>query len=302
MKLAFVILYLIQLLPRRAIHVLARAVGQLAFYTVKPRRRVGLVNLRLCYPEWSEAQRRAVLKRHFVHMAMLVLEYGLYWYGSAARLKSMVHCQDKHYLDEALARGDKVILLYPHFTAFEAAMYAFNQDVPFISMYSHQKNKILDAQILKGRHRYNNVLLIGRNEGLRTIIKKLKASPAPFVYLPDQDFGRKESLFVDFFGVPAATIAGLSRIAALTGARIIPAIPRRETDGTVTLRFYPPWADFPSRDVVADTRRMNAFIEARVREQPEQYFWLHKRFKTRPDGEAGVYSRPGAAPAKSKPL
>ena len=147
----------------------------------------------------------------------------------------------------------------------------------------------MDAQILKGRHRYNNVFLISRTEGLRAIIKKLKASTAPFMYLPDQDFGRKESVFVDFFGIPTATIAGLSRIAALTGAKVIPAIPTRQADGTVTLRFYPPWEQYPGSDAIADTQRMNDFIEARVREQPEQYFWLHKRFKTRPEGEASFY-------------
>ena len=104
-------------------------------------------------------------------------------------------------------------------------------------MYSHQKNEELDKQILKGRHRYNNVFLIGRNEGLRAIIKHIKKSNAPFLYLPDQDFGRKDSIFVNFFGIPTATIVGLSRIAALTGAKVVPAVPTREADGTVTLRF-----------------------------------------------------------------
>ena len=104
-----------------------------------------------------------------------------------------------------------------------------------------------------------------------------------------QDFGRADSIFVDFFGIPTATIAGLSRIAAMTGAKVIPAIPTREADNTVSLRFYPAWENFPGADTAADTQRMNDFIEARVREQPAQYFWLHKRFKTRPEGEAGFY-------------
>ncbi|OSI32983.1 lipid A biosynthesis lauroyl acyltransferase [Neisseria dumasiana] len=289
MKFAFVILYLIQLLPFGAIQKLADFIGWLAYYAVAPRRRVGTVNLQKCFPEWSEAQRQAVLKRHFQHMAKLMLEYGLYWYAPADRLRKLVRYQDKHHLDDALAAGDKVILLYPHFTAFEMAVYTLNQDVPLVSMYSHQKNKDLDEQILKGRHRYNNVFLIGRNDGLRAIIKQLKKSDAPFLYLPDQDFGRKDSIFVDFFGIPAATIEGLSRIAALTKAKVIPAIPTREADGTVTLRFYPAWENFPTDNVVNDTQRMNDFIEARVREHPEQYFWLHKRFKTRPEGEAGFY-------------
>lgn len=288
MKAAFFLLYLLRFLPLPLLHLLADAVGSLAYYAVLPRRRVGETNLRLCFPERSAAERRRLLKRHFRHMARLVLEYGLYWYAPAARLKSLVRYRDKHHLDHALAQG-KVILLYPHFTAFELAVYALNQDVPLISMYSHQKNRQLDEQILRGRHRYDNVFLIGRTEGLRAIIKQMRASDAPFLYLPDQDFGRKDSLFVRFFGIPTATIAGLGRIAALTRAKVVPAIPTREADGTVTLRFYPAWEDFPGTSDEADAQRMNDFIEARVREQPEQYFWLHKRFKTRPEGEAGFY-------------
>lgn len=289
MKFAFFILYLIQLLPFRLIHKLADFVGFLAYYAVKPRRKVGEINLRKCFPEWSGSERTAVLKRHFQHMAKLMLEYGLYWYAPAGRLRRFVRYQDKHHLDNALAGGEKVILLYPHFTAFEMAVYTLNQDVPLTSMYSHQKNQAMDEQILKGRHRYNNVFLIGRTEGLRAIIKQMRKSSAPFLYLPDQDFGRNDSIFVNFFGIPTATIAGLSRIAGLTGAKVIPAIPVREADNTVTLRFYPAWENFPTESAEADTQRMNDFIEARVREYPEQYFWLHKRFKTRPEGEPGFY-------------
>ena len=289
MKFAFFVLYLVQLLPFKLIHKIADAVGWLAYYAVKPRRKVGQVNLKKCFPEWSVEKREAVLKRHFQHMAKLMFEYGLYWYAPAERLRSLVRYENKHYLDDALDAGEKVILLYPHFTAFEMAVYTLNQDVPLTSMYSHQKNKAMDEQILKGRHRYDNVFLIGRTEGLRAIIKHLRKSDAPFLYLPDQDFGRNDSIFVDFFGVPTATITGLSRIAGMAKAKVIPAIPFREADNTVTLRFYEPWEHFPTEDVVADTQRMNDFIEARVREIPEQYFWLHKRFKTRPEGEAGFY-------------
>ncbi|MCS4533967.1 lipid A biosynthesis lauroyl acyltransferase [Neisseria montereyensis] len=289
MKFAFFILYLIQLLPFGMIQKLADFIGILMYYTVSSRRKIGETNLRKCFPDWREEQRRTLLKRHFQHMAKLMLEYGVYWYSSAEKLREKVHYRDKHYLDDALAAGEKVILLYPHFTAFEMAVYTLNQDVPLTSMYSHQKNKALDKQILKGRHRYNNVFLIGRTEGLRAIIKQMRKSDAPFLYLPDQDFGRNDSIFVNFFGIPTATIAGLSRIAAMTKARVIPAIPTREDDGTVTLRFYPAWENFPTNDSEADTQRMNDFIEARIREHPEQYFWLHKRFKTRPEGEESFY-------------
>ena len=289
MKFIFFILYVLRFLPFALLHKLADLTGLLAYRLVKPRRRVGEINLAKCFPEWSEEKRKTVLKQHFKHMAKLMLEYGLYWYAPAGRLKSLVRYRNKHYLDEALSAGEKVIILYPHFTAFEMAVYALNQDVPLISMYSHQKNKMLDEQILKGRNRYNNVFLIGRTEGLRAIIRQFRKSSAPFLYLPDQDFGRNESVFVDFFGIQTATITGLSRIAALANAKVIPAIPVRETDNTVTLHFYPAWESFPSEDAQADAQRMNRFIEDRVREHPEQYFWLHKRFKTRPEGVQDFY-------------
>lgn len=289
MSFLFYFLKLLSHLPLGALHAVARVIGTLAYYTVIPRRRVGEINLARCFPELSEAERKRLLKQHFQHMGILIAEYGLYWYAPAERLKQMVHYQDKSILDDALARGEKVILLYPHFTAFESAVYALNQDLPLTSVYSHQKNKQLDEQILRGRHRFNNVFLVGRTEGLRAIIKQIKAENAPFLYLPDQDFGAKDSVFVPFFQIPTATITGLSRIAKMTGATVIPAIPTRLADGTVNLRFYPAWTDFPSQDPIADAQRMNAFIEARIREQPEQYYWLHKRFKTRPEGEKSFY-------------
>lgn len=290
MRVAFAFLYLIQLLPIKAIHALAKVLGWLCYYLVKPRRKVGQINLTKAYPELSDQERKQILHGHFYHMACLILEYGVCWYSSAERLQKLVRYVDKQHLDEALANGDKVILLYPHFTAFEMAVYKLNQDVPLISMYGHQKNQALDEQIRVGRHRYNNVFLVARQEGLRGLIRMMRKRPeAPFLYLPDQDFGAKDSIFVDFFGQKTATITGLSRIAQMTGAKVIPAIPTRLNNGTFELRFYPAWENFPSDDVVADTQRMNDFIEARIREQPEQYFWLHKRFKTRPEGEASWY-------------
>ena len=289
MKFAFFILKLLGKLPHRALCLLSHPIGWLCYWLVVPRRKVGATNLARCFPEKSAAERARILRAHFRHMALLVLEYGMYWYAPAEKLRALVRYQDKHYLDDALAAGRKVILLYPHFTAFEAAVYALNQDVPLISVYSHQKNAALDAQILHGRHRSNNVFLVGRTEGLRSIIKQMRSRNAPFLYLPDQDFGAKDSLFADFFGIQAATISGLPRIAKMTDAQVIPAIPTRRPDGTVLLRFYPAWENYPSGDTDADVHRMNAFIEERVREQPEQYYWLHKRFKTRPEGEPPFY-------------
>ena len=289
MKLAFFFLKICAKLPYRIRYGIAVILGWLAYYLVSPRRKVGETNLRLCFPEKDEAWRCHLLKQHFRHMALMILDYGICWYGSDQQLKNAVRYQDKHYLDDALNNGEKVILLYPHFTCLEMGVGALNQDVPFISIYSHQKNKELDEQLLRGRQRFNNTFLIGRTESLRTIIKQIKISDAPFLYLPDQDFGAKDSVFAPFFGVPTATITGLSRIAKLTQASVIPMIPKRQPDGSIIMQFYPKWLDFPSQDLLADATRMNQFIEQRIREVPEQYYWLHKRFKTRPEGEPSVY-------------
>ncbi len=141
MKFIFFVLYVLQFLPFALLHKLADLTGLLAYLLVKPRRRIGEINLAKCFPEWDGKKRETVLKQHFKHMAKLMLEYGLYWYAPAKRLKSLVRYRNKHYLDDALAAGEKVIILYPHFTAFEMAVYALNQDVPLISMYSHQKTR-----------------------------------------------------------------------------------------------------------------------------------------------------------------
>lgn len=273
----------------RVIHKIARVIGFLSYYLAKRRRRIGEVNLSLCFPEKTFEERTQILKQHFFHMAAMLLEFGVGWYASDKRLYEQTDYIDKHYLDEAIASGSKVILLYPHFCALEMGVAKINQDVPLISIYSHQKNKVMDKQILKGRHRYNNVFLLGRTDGLLTIIRAIKKRDMVFLYLPDQDFGEKDSVFVPFFGIQTATTDGLSRIAKLTDAIVVPAVPNRLPNGRFEVTFYPAWENFPSEDHIEDTKRMNTFIEDRIRELPEQYYWLHKRFKTRPNGEKSFY-------------
>ncbi len=289
MRFVFFILYLCHFLPVRVLHLLAKFIGWGVFYLAGARRKVGEINLALCFPEWSAEKRIQVLRAHFYHMSALFLEYSICWYSSAKRIASLVCYENKHYLDEVLAQNKHVILLYPHFSAFEMGVYKLNQDVPLISMYAHQKNQAVDKAVFQHRHRYNNVFIVSRQEGFKSLIKTIrKQVQAPFLYLPDQDFGSKDSIFVRFFGVKTATITGLNRLARLTGAKIIPLIPVREGH-RFRLEFHRAWLDFPSDDVVTDTQRMNDFIEEQIRKYPEQYFWLHKRFKTRPEGEERYY-------------
>ena len=288
MKLALAFLWLLRLLPLPLIHALAWLLGQVVYLLAKERRRVGLVNLRLCFPEMSPQARRRLIRRHCVEMMKLMLEYGIVWWSSPERLRRLVEIRGLEHLTQLREAGEDVILFYPHFVAFEICALRLNLEVPLVSVYSHQKNKTLDAQFYQGRNRFNNAYIVSRQESLRSIIKAMRKDHTPFLYLPDQDFGPRDSVFVKFFATDAATITGLSRIASLAKARVVPAIARREGSKFV-LDIHPPLQNFPSDDLTADTRAMNAFLEQRILENPEQYFWLHKRFKTRPAGQPKLY-------------
>jgi KDO2-lipid IV(A) lauroyltransferase len=163
------------------------------------------------------------------------------------------------------------------------------QHTDTVCMYANQKSVYMTELLLEKRARFRHQHLYSRQEGLRPILKGMRKG-MPFIYPPDQDQGVKDGAFISFFGVPAATMTSLPRIAQLTGAKVVPSITCVLPGGEgYVLTFYPAWENYPSGDDVADARRMNAFIEDRILEMPEQYFWLHKRFKTRPEGEKRFY-------------
>lgn len=282
------LVWLLSWLPFRAISALGWVLGSLIAALPTSRRHIGEVNLRLCLPELSEADRRHLLRRHFVAMVQMLLEYGYGWFASRERLKRLVRIQGLEHL-RAL-EGRNVILMMPHFTGLDLAGLRISMETPVVSIYSRQKNAWLDEFFRTRRLRLGTGIIFSRQQGTRAVIRALRDGYRLY-YLPDQDFGRRDSVFVPFFGVPAATIGGLSRMAAVTQAVVLPCYPRREADG-YTLVIEPPMDNFPSNDIVADATRMNAVIEAQARRQLHQYFWLHKRFKSRPPGEADFYAGP----------
>lgn len=288
MKLVLALLWVIRLLPLPVIHALAWCLGQLAYPLAKERRRVGLINLRLCFPDMSPAQRRSLIRRHFVEMMKLMLEYGIVWWSSPARLRKLVEIRGLEHITRLREQGEDIVLFYSHFVAFEICALRLNLEIPLIGLYSHQKNDILDAQFYKGRNRFNNAYIIPRQESMRSIIKAMRKDHTPFLYLPDQDLGARDALFIKFFATEAATITGLPRMASIAKAKVVPIVAKR-VGSRFVLEVFPELDNFPSGDLEADTRRMNAFLEARIMEAPEQYFWLHKRFKTRPPGQARFY-------------
>ena len=252
------------------------------------RGRVTDINLKLCFPDMPEDERKAIGLKHFKMLGRSVLELSKLVWGTDKDLLAMIHVVGIEHLQRL--RGTPVIALAPHFIGLNVGGIRVAYECPgTASIYSRQKNPVLDEVFLKARTRFGDPVLVSRQEGLRAVIRVIRAGH-PFYFLPDMDFGARDSIFVPFFGVNTATITAMPRLAELTGARILPVITRQVGDG-YEVRFYPPWDDYPTGNLEADVRRMNAFIEERVLEMPEQYFWAHKRFKTRPPGERSPYER-----------
>lgn len=281
------LIWLLHWLPLPLLAMLGRFAGALLYALAGERRRVVHTNLRLCFPFLNDVERTAIAREHFAVFTRSLLEHGVLWWGSRERVLKLVRIEGIEHWQAV--RGRPVIWLAPHFVGLDMGGIRLTAEYPLVSVYSKQKNPAFDAVLLHGRTRLGPTELYSRQDGIRPVAKAIK-NGLPFYYLPDMDFGERDSIFVPFFGVPAATITGLARIAALTGAVVVPAVTTQLPGGAgYVLRFYPAWENYPSGDLAADTRRMNAFIEERVRDMPAQYYWLHKRFKTRPPGEQRFY-------------
>ncbi len=284
--LALGLLWLMHFLPTPWLGAIGRALGRLLYRF--GRGRVTDTNLALCFPDLPEAERRALGLRHFEALGRNAVEMSVMWFGSDRRVLDLVSLKGGEHLERL--KGRPIILLVPHFVGLNMGGARVAHDVPgSASIYSRQKNPVLDRLFLKGRLRFGHPTLLSRQEGMRAIVKVLREGRLLY-FLPDMDFGPRDAIFSPFFGVPAATVTALPRLARLGRATVVPAIGWQREHG-YEMEIFPPWEDYPTDDLEADVRRMNAFIEDRVREHPEQYFWAHKRFKTRPPGEPSPYRR-----------
>lgn len=268
-------------------------VGQLAgslLHILMPRRRrIADINLQLCFPELSDAQRRRMVRRHFLCLGVALIEMGAAWWASDQRIRKLAHIKGIEHLDEALSRGRGAIMLSAHFTSMEMGLRLFSQVRYGYAIYRPQNNPLLDWVIRSGRGRHRGKMF--PREDMRTMLRALKANH-PVWYPPDQDYGRRHSVFAEFFGHPAATITMTARIAKISGAPVVPFYFRRLPGFKgYELVFHPPLEDFPSGDDVADASRLNAVLETEIRGNIEQYLWVHRRFKTRPENLPGVYAQ-----------
>jgi len=266
---------------------LGNALGEVLWLLIRPRRRVTLVNLRACLPQMTERERRSLGRRLFRNIARSVLDHSVLWRGSREQVERLVRVQGVEHLNDPANRP--LILLAPHFVGLDAGGLRVNTLVRGVSIYARQSNAAWDAQLLEGRRRFNDPVLIPRRGAaeLKSVMRAMKDG-LPLYYLPDMDLGATNSIFVPFFGVTAATIPMVSRLARVIGAKVVMAVTEMTADGYV-LHLEAPWRDFPGTSVEEDTERMNREIERWVLRMPDQYLWTHKRFKTRPPGLPSLY-------------
>ncbi len=259
--------------------------GEIAYRLVPERRRVTRINLEKCFATLAPAERGHLARAHWRAFVRAFVERAILWWGSRERVRCTVRLEGLEQLDGHA----RVILLAPHFVGLDMGFTRIALERDIAMLHSRQKDPRFERLLHRGRSRFGRASLYTRQQGVRESLKALEAG-ALYYYLPDLDYGRERAVFVPFFGVAAATVTGLSFIARETGARVVPCVTRMlPGSGGYVTRFYPAWEDFPGPDPAADARRMNAFIEERVREMPEQYYWMHKRFKTRPEGEPRFY-------------
>ncbi len=283
------LMWLLHWLPLPALAVLGRGLAWLLWRLARSRRRVAMTNLRLCFPTLTESEREAIGREHFVYLCTSLFDRGVLWFASDARLKRLVRVEGD--VRRAERSGEPVMWLLPHFVGLEftAPALMLNQGRAGVDVFQRQSNEVFDAGLLKARGRFGRSTLVDRAAGIRPVIRAIQAG-AGFVNAPDMDFGRKDSAFLPFFGVPASTLLAPARMALsmkmLVQPIVLTMLPRGR--GYVA-EFCEPPPGFDDPDPARAMADFNAWLEQRIRANPSQYLWVHRRFKTRPAGEPKFY-------------
>jgi len=277
-------------LPFPVVRSFGAVLGRVLHTVAVPRRHVVDTNLALCFPERSPAERRRIARETFVFVAQSWLDRSWLWHAPEAVVASRLRVVGAPAEIEEIAHGSAPLILFaPHFYGLDAAATALTMHTarPSTTIYTTQRDPLVDAWIREGRQRFGNVITLNRAEGIKPIVAGLRKGGLLYL-LPDMDFGREQTVFVPFYGVQASTIPSLSRFARLGKARVVPIVSRLTATG-YDIEVLPAWQGFPSDDAVADTALMNLRLQGYIDAMPSQYYWVHRRFKTRPEGQPPVY-------------
>jgi len=267
---------------------IGQLLGYLAYGLAKRRRRIAAINLKLCFPELDDRQRRDLLRKHFASLGMGLLEIVCAWWLPDKVLQPKGQVQGLEHLHAALARGKGVILLCAHFTSLDLGTRFLTMRMTTRGVYRPHENPVVEYLMKKGRERHAEKAI--PRDNVREILRSLKQNKLLW-FAVDQNFGHKNRVFANFFGIPAATNTATARLAQISGAAVVPFFTRRLANSNSYLVFLQPALEkFPSSDDLQDTSRINQLIEQQIRQAPEQYLWVHRRFKDRPAGEKPVYT------------
>ncbi|MEN9461772.1 MAG: hypothetical protein RIS84_1792 [Pseudomonadota bacterium] len=272
-------------LPHAAQLRLGRGFGAMAYRLAKRRRRIAEINIKACFPELAPDAQQTLVREHFAAMGMGIMEMLSAWWCSDAWILEQGEMVGLEHLKTALARGKGVMLLTAHFTALEIGTRFLTMQIPVHASYRSHENLVFEYVLQKSRAAHAEKAI--HRDDVREMLRSLRKNKALW-FAPDQNFGHKYSVFARFFGIPAATNTATARFAEMTGAVIVPFVTRRQND-RYHVEFFPAFENYPSGDTFQDAQRVNDWIEAQIREIPEQYLWTHRRFKDRPEGETPWY-------------
>lgn len=283
------ILWLLTQLPYVILLRLGRGLGVLMRLGAASRRHIVSRNIELCFPQLSTAEREQLVRENFASMGIAFFEMAMSWWWPKKRLSRLLQVQGLEHLQAAQAQGQGIILMAIHFTTLEIGAALLGQRHTIDGMYRAHKNPVFDYVQRRGRERHNADAKAIEREDVRGMLKVLRQGRAIW-YAPDQDYGPKQSLFVPLFGIPAATVTATSKFAKLGRAQVIPMTQTRLANGKgYLIKIEPPLQSFPGDSDEHNCLRINQWVERAISAQPEQYLWAHRRFKTRPEGEAKLY-------------
>jgi lauroyl-KDO2-lipid IV(A) myristoyltransferase len=283
-------MYLVAKLPSRARLVLGAWLGERLYLRYHKRRAIVETNLSWCFPERSEEERHEIARGFFRNMAQSYLDYGVLWWGRARQLSKRLSVEGEEHLRPHVEAGRPVILLTCHHTALDFAGIAINRRYKALSLFKHLRNPLMDWFVARGRARFGGIIF-ERSDNMLPLVRLVRQGYA-FYYLPDEDLGPEKSVFAPFFGVPAATLPALGKLARMCRAVVVPYMAYHH-EGHYVARLFPALKDFPTGNDVEDATQMNAALEEMIRLAPEQYIWSLRIFQTRPNGEAPPYAMKG---------
>ena len=281
--------WLVTQLPLPALVALGKVIGRLMLLAGGSRRRIVERNLELCFPDWSAAERAALVRKNFISYGIGFFEVSIGWWWSDRRLQQVVNLTGLENLDNLDGQG--ALLMAMHFTTLEIGGQAVNMHTAIDAMYRPHKNPVYDYLQRRSRVRRRPDCEVFPRKDVRGVLRALRSGRVMW-YAPDQDYGPKQSVFAPFFGVSAATVTATAKFARAGNAKVLPFVHyRRDDNRGFEVVIHPPLEGFPVGDEVADATFINGLIEDFIRRHPDQYLWAHRRFKTRPPGESSPYKK-----------